>query len=148
MQYVQLTLTDSQVSLLAGATGNAMIEAEDQAEREQLAGLTDFLYAVEANPAAFPVKSPAMARAIKKRMSRLKGPAQPQRPNARKRTQLRSQGSQKRTRAQKRIEAAEWNVQRAAMEAALERAKTEREALEEVGPKNKIIRVPWRKNKS
>lgn len=113
-----------------------MIEA-DGVEREQLAALTDFLYQVEANPSAFPVKSPAMARAIKKRMSRLKGPAQPQRPNARKRTQLRSQGSQKRIRAQKRIEAEEWNVQRSAMEAALERAKAEREALEEA-PKKKI----------
>lgn len=123
-----------------------MIEA-DGVEREQLAVLTDFLYQVEANPSAFPVKSPAMARAIKKRMSRLKGPAQPQKPNARKRTQLRSQGSQKRSRTQKRIEAEEWNVQRSAMEAALERAKAEREALEEAGPKNKIIRVPWRKNR-
>lgn len=135
---MQLTLTDSQVSLLAGATSNAMIESEDDVEREQLAGLTDFLYAVEANPSAFPVKSPAMARAVKKRIARLKGPAQPKRPNPRKRRQLRAQSAQQRTRVQKRIEAEQWNVQRAAMEAALERAKTEREVLEGATPKKKI----------
>lgn len=118
MQYVQLVLTDSQVGLVANAVRNAMLDTEQELEREQLAMLADFFYAVEANPAGFPVRTPEMVRSIKKRISRLKGPSQP-RPNKRKRAQLRSQGAQKRTRAQKREAARLFNEARAAAEEAL-----------------------------
>lgn len=144
MRYVSITLAEPQVTLLAGAAGNAMIEAEDDAEREQLAGLTDFLYAVEGNPAAFPV-APKMARTIKKRFVQLKGPAQPGRkPNQRKRAQLRSQSGQKRTRAQNRVIVAEFNAAREAYEAAV----AAREAQAEDKPKSKLFRVPSRRNRS
>lgn len=118
MRYVQLVLTESQVSLLARAAGNAMLDSDEETERGQLAALADFLYAVEANPDGFPVTSPTMRRALKKRISRLKGPAQ-KKPNKRKRAQLRSQGAQKRTRAQKREEALLFNQAREAAEEAL-----------------------------
>ena len=105
MRYVQIVLTDTHVDLLAGASKNAMLDTDNEQEKAQLAALTDFLYGVQANPDAFPITEPHMRAAIKKRISRLKGPPQTK-PNKRKRAQLRSQGSQKRTRAQRREEAA------------------------------------------
>lgn len=118
MQYVQLVLTDSQVGLVANAVRNAMLDTEQELEREQLAILADFFYAVEANPERFPVTEPKMRRSIKKRVARVKGPSQPK-PNKRKRAQLRSQGAQKRTRAQKREIARVFNEAREAAEEAL-----------------------------
>jgi hypothetical protein len=124
MQYVQLVLTDVQAGLLAKAAGNARLATEDEVEQGQFGALMDFLYAVEAQPARFPVTMPGMRRAIKKRIARTKGPAQPK-PNKRKRAQLRAQGGQKRTRAQKRAEALAYNAEREAqMEAVVkEKAK-------------------------
>ena len=121
MRYVQVVLTDSQVSLLAQAVANALVDKNvTGVEREQLGQLVDFLYAVEASPTSFPVKSPAMARALKKRVARLKGPAQPPRPNARKRTQERKIGFSKRTRSEKRTQASLFNAARkAALDAEL-----------------------------
>jgi hypothetical protein len=143
-----MTLTDSQVGFAASAVSKAAEEATHEQEKQQLSQLADFLFSVANNPLAFPVKEPKMARALKKRAARMK-PAPPKKPNARKRAQLRAQGSQKRSRAQKRIEAAEWNATRAAMEAALERAKAEKEQLAEVNdntnePKKRLV-LPWSK---
>lgn len=134
MHYVQLVLTESQVSLLAGAAKNAMLDSENDQEREQLAGLVDFLYAVEANPTAFPIRTPEMARSIRKRMSRLKGPSQPK-PNKRKRAQLRSQSGQKRDRAARREAARIYNEALAAAQAAaeIEQAQADRARAEAMG---------------
>lgn len=146
MHYTQIVLTDSQAGFAASAVSKAADEASNAQEKQQLSQLADFLFAVATNPLAFPVKSPKMARSIRKRVARLKGPAQPQRPNARKRGQERAQGSQKRSRARKRIEAAEWNEARAQLEAAMENAKAKREQLAEVSsdPKKRIA-LPWSK---
>jgi hypothetical protein len=75
-----------------------------------------------------------MARAIKARFKPLAGPAQPK-PNERKRAQLRSQGAQKRTRAEKRELARIFNEAREAAEAAyaLEQAQAERQRIEDLG---------------
>ena len=134
MHYVQLTLTDSQVGLLAGAAKNAALDSENEQEREQLFALVDFLYAVEANPTAFPVRDPRMARSIKKRMARLKGPTQPK-PNKRKRAQLRSQSGQKRNRAQRKALVAAFNEAVAVVEAAreIEQAQADRTRAEAAG---------------
>ena len=133
MQYVGLTLTDSQVSLVRASLMNAETDAVDEVERGQLQGLVMFFAAIEQNPAAFP-PPPAMARAIRKRLSRMKGSPQPK-PNKRKRAQLRSQSGQKRTRAEKR-EAA--RIQREAFQAAqealdIERALEDRQRAEALG---------------
>jgi signal transduction histidine kinase len=137
MRYVQVVLTDSQVGLLSQAVANALVDVNvvDGVEREQLGQLADFLYAVEANPAGFPVKSPDMARALKKRVARLKGPAQPARPNARKRTQARKIGFSKRTRVEKRIQASLYNAAREAAQAELivEQEREERERIAATG---------------
>jgi hypothetical protein len=134
MQYVQLVLTESQVSLLAGATGNAMLDSDNEVEKSQLAALADFLYAVEARPESFPVTDPGMARVIKKSVARTKGPAQPKR-SPRKRAQLRAQGAQKRTRAEKRAQANLFNEAREAALAAraIEQAQEDRARLEALG---------------
>lgn len=134
MQYVQLVLTDSQVTLLAGASQNAMLDADNEQEKAQLAALTDFLYAVEANPAAFPVKTQEMARSIKKSVARIKGPAQPE-TNKRKRTQERKQSFQKRTRAEKKEVVALFNAAREAAERAreIEEAQEQRARYESLG---------------
>jgi hypothetical protein len=116
VRYVQLILTTSQVGLLAVAAGNARLASDNEIEQGQLGALMDFLYYVDAQPEGFPVTDSGMRRSINKRIARVKGPAQPT-PNKRKRAQLRSQGAQKRTRAQKRVEAAVFNQAR---EAALE----------------------------
>lgn len=113
MRFVQLVLTDTQVGLLKGATQNAVTDAGGEQEATQLASLVFFLDAVETNPDAFPVTAPGMRRAIRKSISRAKGPAQTK-PNKRKRAQLRAQGGQKRTRAQKRAEALAYNAEREA----------------------------------
>jgi hypothetical protein len=113
MRFVQVVLTDTQVGLLKGATQNAITDAGNEQEATQLASLVYFLEAVEVNPDAFPVTGTALRRTIRKSIARAKGPAQP-RPNKRKRAQLRAQGSQKRTRAQKRIEALAYNAEREA----------------------------------
>lgn len=126
MRYVQLVLTESQVALAARAFAYCVTANDDDEEKGQLGQLADFFYAVEANPAAFPVKSPEMARAIKKRMSRIRGAAQP----ALKAKKV-SQGKQKRTRAQKREEALAYNeALQAELEArAIEEAQAERERI-------------------
>lgn len=135
MQYVQLVLTDSQVGLLAAAAGNARLASEDEVEQGQLGALMDFLYIVEAQPERFPVTAPGMRRSIKKRLARAKGPAQPPRPNARKRTQERKIGFQKRTRAFKREQAKLWNEAREAALAtlAIEQAEADRERAQAAG---------------
>ena len=138
MRYVQLVLTESQVSLIAGAVGNARLEAEG-VEREQLGQLTDFFYAIEASPERFPVRSKDMARALKKRVARMKGPAQPPRPNARKRMQARKESFQKRTAMEKRIQVSLFNSLRlenmntALMNAAEVQAREERERIAATG---------------
>lgn len=124
MHYVQLVLTESQAALTARALSNSVVDNDDPTEREQLTQLADFFYAVEANPAAFPVKTPAMTRAIKKRVSRMKGAPTSRKPNVRKRTQERKQGFQKRTRWERREEVAAHN---SAFEAAQARLEAERE---------------------
>lgn len=148
MRYVQLVFTESQVTLLAGAVGNARLDAEGQ-EREQLTELTDFLYAVETYPEQFPIKTQGMARSIKKRTRMVVGPAQPPRkPNQRKRAQLRSQGSQKRTRAERRAFVAEFNATREAWEKTIaERAARAAELAEPTEKKPSIFRVPGRRNR-
>jgi hypothetical protein len=75
MRYVQLVLTDSQALLNAQALANAIQQNDDAVEREQLRYLADFFRAVAENPAAFPVKTKAMARSIKKRASRMRAQA-------------------------------------------------------------------------
>lgn len=142
MHYTQIVLTDSQAGFAASAVSKAATEATNEQEKQQLSQLADFLFSVATNPLAFPVKDPKMARSLKKRIARLKGPAQPERPNPRKRAQERAQGSQKRSRAQKRVEAAEWNTTRSQLEAALESAKAKREQLND--PKKRIA-LPWTK---
>lgn len=134
MHYVGLTLTDFQVGMLAGAAKNAALDSENDQEREQLFALVDFLYAVEANPIAFPVRDKRMARAIKKRVSRMAGPSQPK-PNKRKRAQLRSQSGQKRNRAERKALVAAFNEAFAAAEAAreIEQAQADRARAESVG---------------
>ena len=135
MQYVQLVLTDSQAGLVATVVRNAALDYEGgSVMRTQLDHLADFFSAVEENPAAFPITDPGMARSIRKRIARMKGPSQPK-PNKRKRAQLRSQGAQKRTRAEKR-EAA--RMQREAFQAAqealdIERALEDRQRAEALG---------------
>jgi len=76
-----------------------------------------------------------MARALKKRVARLKGPAQPPRPNARKRVQERRIGFEKRGRVQRRAEVAMFNAARtAALETlAIEQAQEERERIAATG---------------
>jgi hypothetical protein len=70
MKYVQLVLTESQAVLTAQALANSVIDNDDPIEREQLQQLADFFLSVGTNPLAFPVKSKAMARSIKKRVRR------------------------------------------------------------------------------
>lgn len=70
MRYVQLVLTESQATLTGQALANSVIDNDDPIEQEQLGQLADFFRAVGANPLAFPVKSKAMARSIKKRVKR------------------------------------------------------------------------------
>lgn len=143
MKYTQIVLTDFQAGLAASALSNAAADAVDEREKEQCSQLADFLFAVADNSTAFPIKTPAMARAIRKRVARLKGPAAPKRANARKRAQERAQGGQKRTRAQKREEAVAHNE---AFFKAMEEARLEAEKLAEVNDEpKKLIRVPWRK---
>jgi hypothetical protein len=144
LHYTQIVLTDSQAGFAASAVSKAAEEAANEQEKSQLSQLADFLFTVANNPLSFPVKEPKMARALKKRAARM-NPAPPKKPNARKRAQLRAQGSQKRSRAQKRIEAAEWNATRAAMEAALERVKADKEQLAEVNEPKKRLVLPWSK---
>ena len=122
MQYVQVVITDDHAGLLWQALGNAIADAADPAEHDQIRQLADFFMVVQGRPDAFPVTDPGMRRSIKKRMSRLKGPAQPK-PNKRKRAQLRAQGGQKRTRDQKREAAELYNLDR---EAVLAQAEAER----------------------
>lgn len=132
MRYVQLVLTDSQAGLVATAAKNASLDAEG-VEQEQLVALADFFTAVETNPDGFPVTEP-MRSAIRKRLSRTRGPAQPK-PNKRKRAQLRSQGHQKRTRAEKREAARLYNEAFQAAQAALEieQAQADRARAESLG---------------
>lgn len=135
MQYVQLVLTDSQAGLVATAVRNAALDYEGgSVTRVQLDHLADFFTAVEENPGGFPVTEPKMRRSIRKRISRTRGPAQPK-PNKRKRAQLRSQGHQKRTRAQKQEIARIFNQAREAAEQALaiEQAQADRERVEALG---------------
>lgn len=110
MRYVQLVLTESQAALTARALSNSVVDNDDPTEREQLTALADFFYAVEANPAAFPVKTVAMTRAIKKRVARMKGTPPASKTNVRKHTQERKQGFQKRTRAERRAAIAAYNA--------------------------------------
>lgn len=145
MKYVQIVLTDYQAGLAGSALTIAREESDDEQEKEMCSQLADFFFTVSGNPSAFPIKSPEMARSIKKRMSRLKGPAAPKRANPRKRAQLRSQGSQKRSGIDKRMAAAVHNLE---FERMLEESRAVAERLaQENEPAKKIVRVPWRKNK-
>jgi hypothetical protein len=128
MLYVQLTLTEFQAGMIGSAL--SQVESDEPQATEQIGQLADFFLSVANNPAAFPVRDKAMARSLKKRIARLSGPAQPPRPNARKRAQERSIGFSRRTRRVKQEEAALFNAAReAALEAlAIEQAQEAREA--------------------
>ena len=128
MQYVQLVLTDYQAGMIGSALSS--IESDNESATEQIGQLADFFLAVGNNPSAFPVRSKEMSRSLKKRVARMKGPAQPERPNARKRTQARKIGFQRRTRAVRREQVALFNAARtAALETlAIEKAQADREA--------------------
>lgn len=77
MNYVQVVLTDSQAALLRDISGHA---AEDMREKgmpmelvDQVESLWSFFNHVASEPRAFPVNG-NMARALKVRFRRIKGP--------------------------------------------------------------------------
>jgi hypothetical protein len=72
MRYVQIVLTDSQAALLATGLPYLTDLNDDPVECEQIKALAQFFSAVASNPLAFPVRTQAMARSIKKRAKRLR----------------------------------------------------------------------------
>lgn len=146
MQPVQIVLTDELAGLLAAAVG-ITISAH---EADQIVTLTDeelveykrlavFLTAVASEPERFPLRE-SLARSLKKKTRQVKGPAQ--RPSGRK--GKRSQSQQKRDRAQRKLEAEQFNQAREAYardQADLEAYIEERKSQIETEPKFRITDI-------
>jgi len=125
---VQPTLTDNQALALAQACDFVVFEAElrknmlEESEVDEFKRLSVFLYDVAANPQKYPSRAAAQ---IRKRLSALKGPAQPAPRNKRKQRQETRMATAKRRRAERAKSAAEWNAQVAEYEAAMAQAAAE-----------------------
>lgn len=94
---------------MADELGAAASQSEEAAAA--IGPLADFMYVVSLHPEAFPVTG-QMATAIKSRLRKLRGPAQPERKNKRKRTQERKQSFQRRNRQERKAAAEAYNAAR------------------------------------
>lgn len=118
MHYVQVVLTDDHVADIREALAGLYVEGDERIARVQV--LEELFTALAEHPAHFPPTG-RMATAIKSRLRKLKGPAQPPRnPNKRKTRQALRQSFAKRRRQERREQAEAYNVAREALERDLE----------------------------
>lgn len=148
MQPVQIVLTDELAGLLA-ASAQITLKAH---EADQIVSLTEdeqteykrlavFMAAVASEPEKFPLRE-SLARSLKTKVRAAKGEAQPKSRSGRK--AKRSQGQQKRDRAARKVEVANFNRAREAYERDRidhEAYLAERQAQMETEPKFDIVDI-------